>query len=699
MKKRLAIPTFLIVMLFLSGCTGGDFNGTGVKSGLGTDVTPPTVLGTVPAAGATGVGIYDTIWANFSEPIDTFTVDSVSFTLTTGGTSVLCGVGTWGDTWAYISPYTALAYDTVYTATITTAVKDKAGNAFAANYTWTFTTTSAADIIRPTVIVTSPISSATGVSINTIVTAGFSEALNSGTIAPATFYLTAGTASTVVSTVSYTNAVATLTPSSALASNTTYTATLTTGVADLAGNALVANYNWSFTTVAAPSITTATLPDGTETGVYSYTLTGAGGITPYVWSTTTTTMPSGLSLSSAGVLSGTLAAGTAAGSPYTIDVTLTDADGLTATRSLTLTVGAGPAVVENTLLQGTETGAYSQTLTGTGGAAPYTWNATGLPSGVTLSTAGPSATTALTSSSILAAAGTYTITVTVTDSGGLSANKDLALVVNAVPTVSTASLADAGMGAGYGPATLTGSNGTTPYSSWSATPLPAGMTFDTSTGILSGTPSGPTGTFDIGFTVTDAKTVTSATTTLPLTIRPTITTTSLLDSTETGTTYSMTLAATGTGLLTWSQSGLPAGLLFNTGTGEISGAPNAGTAGTYAVGFTVTDSTPVTSATVTLSLVVNATPTITTASPLTQWSAVNGPQSVTFTTSNGTAPFTWSSTDLAGVAPWLTLSTAGVLSGDATTAGIASGTSYTFNITATDKWGVVTARTYVLNVQ
>jgi hypothetical protein len=56
----------------------------------------------------------------------------------------------------------------------------------------------------------------------------------------------------VAGTISVNGAVATFTPSAALADNTTYTATLTTAVTDLAGNALLANYVWSFTTGVTP---------------------------------------------------------------------------------------------------------------------------------------------------------------------------------------------------------------------------------------------------------------------------------------------------------------------------------------------------------------------------------------------------------------------------------------------------------------
>jgi hypothetical protein len=71
------------------------------------------------------------------------------------------------------------------------------------------------------------------------------------TITTNTFTLKKGTTS-IIGTVIYSGTTATFSPSANLASNTTYTATITTGVKDLAGNAMVNNYVWSFTTLTPP---------------------------------------------------------------------------------------------------------------------------------------------------------------------------------------------------------------------------------------------------------------------------------------------------------------------------------------------------------------------------------------------------------------------------------------------------------------
>ncbi|MGH9629118.1 MAG: DUF4082 domain-containing protein, partial [Bryobacteraceae bacterium] len=118
-----------------------------------------------------------------------------------------------------------------------------------------YTATYSADTMPPTVTSTSPVSGATGVSQSTSVTATFSEAMDPGTINTNTLVLRDSTNAVVPATLAYTASTqtASLTPNASLAASTTYTATLTTGVKDLSGNALAANYTWSFTTAAGPS--------------------------------------------------------------------------------------------------------------------------------------------------------------------------------------------------------------------------------------------------------------------------------------------------------------------------------------------------------------------------------------------------------------------------------------------------------------
>jgi hypothetical protein len=102
----------------------------------------------------------------------------------------------------------------------------------------------------PTALSEGPPSAAAGSCPNTVVTVTFSKAMNASTIDSTTFTLTAPGPVAVVGVVSYAagSNTATFTPSASLALNTAYTATITTGVTDTFGNALAANFVWTFTT-------------------------------------------------------------------------------------------------------------------------------------------------------------------------------------------------------------------------------------------------------------------------------------------------------------------------------------------------------------------------------------------------------------------------------------------------------------------
>jgi len=120
-----------------------------------------------------------------------------------------------------------------------------------------FATSVGADTTPPTVTSVSPASGATLVAATATVNAVFSEPVNAATISGSTFQLFGPSNSLVAATVTYSSGsqTATLTPTAALAFSTTYTAVVTggtNGVKDLAGNALVSNFTWSFTTAAAP---------------------------------------------------------------------------------------------------------------------------------------------------------------------------------------------------------------------------------------------------------------------------------------------------------------------------------------------------------------------------------------------------------------------------------------------------------------
>jgi len=171
--------------------------------------------------------------------------------LTGPGTTPVTGAVTYAGSTATFTPASALALNTLYTATITTGAQDTFGNALAGNWVWTFTTSTTA-CAPPTVISVAPATGATGICPNTLVTATFSQAMQSSTINSATFTLTGPGLTAVPGTVTYvaSSDVATFIPTNPLALDTLYTATITTGAEDIAGDPLASDYVWTFTTSA-----------------------------------------------------------------------------------------------------------------------------------------------------------------------------------------------------------------------------------------------------------------------------------------------------------------------------------------------------------------------------------------------------------------------------------------------------------------
>jgi len=217
------------------------------------DTTPPSVISTDPANNETGIAITSAILITFSETIDPATLNATTFSLSGNGLSVGGSISVNGAV-ATFTPLSNLAYSTVYTATITTDVMDTAGNHMASAYSWSFTTSAAPDTTPPTVTGVSPGIDATSVPVTSAITATFSEALDTSTVTTSTFVLKDPDEVMVAGAVTYSGLTATFTPSANLEQNTTYTAMVTTGVKDLAGNALSADYLWSFTT-AVPDTT------------------------------------------------------------------------------------------------------------------------------------------------------------------------------------------------------------------------------------------------------------------------------------------------------------------------------------------------------------------------------------------------------------------------------------------------------------
>ncbi len=108
-------------------------------TGSVADVTPPTVISTIPANGAVGVPIGNSLAATFSEPMNPLSITNATFTLQSGATAVV-GVVSYGGVTATFTPSSPLAGASVYTATISNGARDLAGNPLAGNFVWNIVT-------------------------------------------------------------------------------------------------------------------------------------------------------------------------------------------------------------------------------------------------------------------------------------------------------------------------------------------------------------------------------------------------------------------------------------------------------------------------------------------------------------------------------------------------------------------------------
>jgi len=230
---------------------------------------------------------------------------------------------------------------------------------------------------------------------------------------------------------------------------------------------------------------------------YSLSLAASGGTPPYSnWTNSNGALPPGLALSSAGIVSGTP---TTAGT-YSFTAQVTDSSGASASSPFQLIIN--PAVLAiasaSPLPAGMTNTSYSVSLAATGGTPPYTWSANGSAPGLTFNSTGTWTGTPTT-------AGTYSITVQVTDSAGVSASASFQLTINpaALLITSVSPLPVGNLNTSYS-LSLAAGGGTPPYTNWttSSGTLPPGLGLSSS-GVWSGTPT-TAGTYSFTVQVTDS---------------------------------------------------------------------------------------------------------------------------------------------------------------------------------------------------
>jgi hypothetical protein len=352
-------------------------------------------------------------------------------------------------------------------------------------------------------------------------------------------------------------------------------------VTDASGAQASANFNLNVL-----GISTASLPDGALGAPYSQTLGVRGGTGPFSWSLVgggNSVLP-GLTLTPQGQITGTP---TASGT-FTFQAAVTDlATNLRSSKSFSINIPANLTITTTSLPNGTIGTSYSQTLTAVGGSGTLSWvvrvlSGT-LPAGLSLSAQGQITGTPT-------AGGTFPFQVLVTDAAtNLTATQSLSITITAALTVTTPSpLPNGTIGVSYSQ-TLQATGGTPPYH-WSATGLPAGLTLDPNTGILSGIPTAA-GASTISVTLTDAaQPQGTAIAQLMLTIGALAISPASLPGGFVGISYSATMTVTGNPTpLTWAVAigTLPAGLNLNAATGVISGTPTVAGSSSFTISATL----------------------------------------------------------------------------------------------------------------
>jgi formylglycine-generating enzyme required for sulfatase activity len=439
------------------------------------------------------------------------------------------------------------------------------------------------------------------------------------------------------------------------------------------------------------------LSDAYKLSVYNAVLTLSGGVTPYKFALKAgSALPLGLTLNSTtGKISGTPTS--TGNTTFTIVATESSCDKLSIEGVFNLNV-LDPLSLAGSTITGNKCSSIAPTLmTLTGGAAPFKWTVSpALPSALSINQ-----TTGVVSGNLTSKAGNFSVGVTVTDKNGKTATAPLGIKILALPTfawVTTANLTDGYKSSVYN-TSLSVTGGIAPYtfSLKSGNLTTAGLSFNATTGVISGT---PTKAGNYTFTITAKESscdklaidrVFSLKVFDPVVIGGPFISGNKCSSVV-GANYTVTGGAPP---FTWSTvPTLPASMSINVTTGRISGNLTTG-AGSYSIQATDRNGKIATKA---ITITINALPPFAWA---TSANLTEADMSVVYSTNisvtGGIAPYTFSLKSGSNLPAGLSLnSTTGLISGTPTSSG-----SYSFTIVAKESScdGLTIERTFSLKVQ
>jgi len=269
------------------------------------DTVGPSVLKVNPSDGNTSVAVNAPVSVEFSEPMNSSTLNSSTFKLKVSGIEVAGGVQRLGSTYFRFIPDDLLLPNTQYQVSIDPSAKDAAGNPLASTFTSTFTTQTGMDNYQPAVISISPSNGTIEVPPTNPTVITFSESMDPTTLNGANCYINDSSNVKVPSmiTLSAGDTQVTITPVNPLFAGRSYSISLSRNVKDIAGNSLPSDIYSGFTTALGPG--TGTLPNGATLTINPKNLFANGEIS-------TTATISNINVNGTPVPNGTLIAVTAA---------------------------------------------------------------------------------------------------------------------------------------------------------------------------------------------------------------------------------------------------------------------------------------------------------------------------------------------------------------------------------------------------